>query len=63
MTKLKQIEEALEVSLLALRFVHRLVNAAGDRDLIRLVDEAIAACKDALHDPEDKDEDESDTHG
>jgi hypothetical protein len=43
--------------------VHRLVNAAGDRDLIRLVDEAIAACKDALHDPEDKDEDESDTHG
>jgi precorrin isomerase len=52
MTKLKQIEEALEASLLALRFVHRLVNAAGDRDLIRLVDEAIAACKDALHDPD-----------
>jgi hypothetical protein len=51
MTKLKQIKEALEASLHALRCVRDLVNAAGNRNLIRLVDEGIAACKDAPHDP------------
>lgn len=58
MTKLEAIEEALEASLHALACVRDLVNAAGNRNLIRLVDEAIAACRDALHDPENEDEEE-----
>lgn len=63
MSPVKRVEHALESSLLALGAVYASVKelqdkrTTGDKTLIGLVQQAITACQDALHDPDDDEED------